>query len=366
MLTRFDDYLVHQTPEPIAQPSSGDRNCYDRYFFNGYSRDGDLFFAAALGLYPNRRVMDAAFSVVRDGTQYVLRASRLAPVERAESRVGPIFVEVLEPLRALHVRVGENEHGIEADLAFYARTAALEEPRFVHKPNNRVMMDSTRLTQFGFWEGYIRIDGEEIVVDPSKVPGCRDRSWGVRPVGEPEGGAPGMPPQFFWLWSPLHFDDFCTHLAVNEDGRGRPWHASGFVAPVALLDEGSPEPMASVGHAVCWTPGTRRASSAELTLRPHAREPMTIALQPILTFQMRGLGYLDPEWGHGMWKGESALDRVTWTLADLDPMDPRHIHVQQLVRARLGDREGLGVLETLVLGPHGPSGFTSILDPAPG
>ena len=57
MLTSFDDYPIHQTAEPVAQPASGDRNVYDRYFFNGYSRDGDLFFAAALGLYPNRGVM---------------------------------------------------------------------------------------------------------------------------------------------------------------------------------------------------------------------------------------------------------------------------------------------------------------------
>ena len=40
MLTRGDDYPVHQTSEPIAQVGTGDRNFYDRYFFNGYSRDG--------------------------------------------------------------------------------------------------------------------------------------------------------------------------------------------------------------------------------------------------------------------------------------------------------------------------------------
>jgi hypothetical protein len=45
-------------------------------------------------------------------------------------------------------------------------------------------------------------------------------------------------------------------------------------------------------------------------------------------------------------------------------MDPRHVHVQQLCRARMDGREGVGVLEQLVLGPHAPSGFQSILDPA--
>jgi len=364
MLTSFDDYPVHQTAEPVAQPASGDRNFYDRYFFNGYSRTADLFFAVALGLYPNRRVMDAAFSVVRDGRQHVVRASRLAPMDRRETRVGPIFVEVLEPLRALHVRVSENDFGLSADLAFYARTAAIEEPRFTFRNAGRLVMDSTRLTQFGFWEGYIRFGAEELSIFPDRTPGSRDRSWGVRPIGEPDGGAPGLPPQFFWLWAPLHFDHRCTHAAFNEDAEGRRWHASGSIAPAGRLDESAPESMASVDHRVRWQPGTRRAAGAEITLGPHGQPPVVVSLEPVLTFQMRGLGYLDPEWGHGMWKGKDVVDGVTWTLADLDPMDPRHIHVQQLCRARIGDEEGLGVLEQLVIGPHAPSGFTSILDPA--
>ena len=49
MLTKADDYPIHQTPEPIAY-SGSNRNFYDRYFFNGYQKRGDLFFAAALGV----------------------------------------------------------------------------------------------------------------------------------------------------------------------------------------------------------------------------------------------------------------------------------------------------------------------------
>src|SRR5207244_2187595 len=81
--------------EPIASTSTGDRNYYDRHFFNGFTRDGDLYFGAALGLYPTRRVMDAAFTVIRDGRQQSVRASRLAPDERGETRVGPIAIEVV-------------------------------------------------------------------------------------------------------------------------------------------------------------------------------------------------------------------------------------------------------------------------------
>jgi hypothetical protein len=361
MLTAFDDYLVHQTAEPIASPGTGDRNFYDRHFFNGFTRDGDLYFGAALGLYPNRRVMDAAFTVIRDGHQRSVRASRLAPDERGETRVGPIAIEVVEPLRALRVRVGRNDFGIEADLLFRARGTAIEEPRFTWRVGGRLLMDVTRLTQFGLWEGTIAAGGRSLAIAPARVLGIRDRSWGVRPVGEPESGAPGLPPQFFWLWSPIHFDDVCTHFDTNEDAEGRRWHANGMMLH---LSDGTIEPMAAMSHRIRWQPGTRRAAAAEITLTPYRGDPLVIALEPLLSAQMLGLGYLHPEWGHGMWKGETASTGDGWTLAELDPMDPRHLHVQQVCRARMGAREGVGILEQIALGPHAPSGFQSILDPA--
>ncbi len=87
MITNLDDYPVHQTPEPVAHPASGDPNVYDRYFFNGYTADGDIFFAVAMGLYPNRRVMDAAVSVVRGGgsTPSAPRGSRRSSAPNSPS-----------------------------------------------------------------------------------------------------------------------------------------------------------------------------------------------------------------------------------------------------------------------------------------
>ena len=294
---------------------------------------------------------------------------RLAPRARAiarETRVGPIFVEVLEPLRALHVRVSDNEFGLSADLAFYARTAAIEEPRFTWRPEGRLVMDCTRLTQFGFWEGYIRIDGEEIAILPDRTPGTRDRSWGVRPVGEPEGGAPGLPPQFFWLWAPVHFDERCTHCGVQ---RGRRRAGAGTRAEASRRQDGSTSARRSR-----WRRSTIRCAGSR---GPAVRAPREITLTPHGADAGRGRARADPHASRcagsatsirngatGMWKGPEVVDGVTWTLADLDPMDPRHLHVQQLCRARIGDEEGLGVLEQLVIGPHAPSGFTSILDPA--
>ncbi|WDA39496.1 hypothetical protein [Sphingobium sp. YC-XJ3] len=47
MLTKADDYPIHQTPEPVAFAGT-DRNFYDRYFFNAYLPDGSAFVAIDL------------------------------------------------------------------------------------------------------------------------------------------------------------------------------------------------------------------------------------------------------------------------------------------------------------------------------
>ena len=370
MLIRQDDYPIHQTPEPLAHTATADKNFYDRYFFNGYSADGALFFAAAFGLYPNRRVMDGAFNVMLDGKQYVLNVSRHFVGERLETEAGPLRISVDEPMRRLSLHVAPNDHGLEAELVFHARTAPIEEPRFVHRLDHQVMMDCTRLTQFGEWDGWVDVGGRRLSVARGDVRGCRDRSWGIRMIGPREEGAPMGEPQFFWLWAPINFDDVCTHFDVNEDAAGRAWHANGIVANVLDTDAVEPtdassiESMRTVGHEIEWQTGTRRARRAAILFEPHRGEPMRLELEPISTFQMLGLGYLNPEWGHGLWKGDLAVGGDVIDLSAVDPLDPRFIHVQQVCRARLGDRTGLGVLEQLVLGRHEPSGFEKLFDGA--
>ncbi|HYD48349.1 MAG TPA: hypothetical protein VEB21_08380, partial [Terriglobales bacterium] len=146
MLTKADDFPLHQTPEPIAYAGS-ERNFYDRYFFNGYTPDGEVFFAAAMGVYPQLNIIDAAFSVVRDGVQHNLRASRVLHCERLDTTVGPIAIDVIEPLQHLRLRVDSPEHGVRANIDFRARAAAVEEPRFTRRLGARVLLDYTRLTQ---------------------------------------------------------------------------------------------------------------------------------------------------------------------------------------------------------------------------
>jgi hypothetical protein len=367
MLTKADDYPIHQTPEPIAY-SGTDRNFYDRYFFNGHTKDGETFFGVALGVYPHLNVMDAAFSVAHEGVQRNLNASRCLHMERLDTRVGPIAVDVVEPLRQLRVRVDSPEHGIRADLLFTARAQPIEEPRFLRRIGPRTFMDYTRLTQHGTYTGSIEIEGKKIPITADRHFGVRDRSWGIRPVGmrDPQPEAPPVEPQFYWLWAPLHFDDRVVLYDVAAHGSGEPWHTSGFVVPAG---EGEPEQMLCADSETVLRSGTRHARSATLRFERKNGSEIEIALEPLTQFYMTGLGYFSPEWSHGVYKGELEVGFDQFELAKVDETVPVYQHIQAVVRARYREgsveKIGSGVLEQLILGAYTPLGLREMFDMAP-
>ena len=40
MLSKFDDFPIHQTSEPLMVPNTSDRNFYNRTWFNGFALMG--------------------------------------------------------------------------------------------------------------------------------------------------------------------------------------------------------------------------------------------------------------------------------------------------------------------------------------
>ncbi len=373
MLNRLDDYPVHQTPEPLAHPATSDRNVYDRTWFNGYAADGSFYFGVGMAVYPHRNILDCAFSVVRrDGRQHCFFASRRAPGERTEMQVGPFRIEVLEPLRRTRVVLDDNDSGITCDLTFSARTAAIQEARQTLWQGVRRAMDATRFDQFGRWSGVVRDPDGEIRVEAASCHGTKDRSWGVRGVGEAEtGGAPVVPSGIFFLWAPLFWDDHISHAIFFDGPEGEALVREGIIAPLYASEDEIPsqqhsrdERMATARHRVSYHPGTRLASFAEIDLVDQAGETRTISLEPVLRFQMKGLGYGHPTWGQGMWKGELATGSETFDPRELDLLARENLHVQQVVRARDGQRHGIGVLEQIVAGPYAPAGFAEFFDGA--
>lgn len=368
MLSPFDDFPIHPSADPIAHLASADPNQYDRYWFNGHAKSGEFIFGAAMGHYPVRGVVDAALSIVVDGVQHSIFASGAMPLDRS-TRVGPVRIDVVDPMRRIRFAVEPNEHGIRADLTFVATTVAVEEPRQRKlSPEGIVLTDHTRLTQWGAWEGFIEVDSRRIEIEASQVPGTRDRSWGVRPVGEQvTTNRQFQMPQVFWLWAPLHFGDRCTHMALHENTDGSRWLETALVvepvgADVAPWSRTGVRECRDIRYEIEWEPGRREMKSARLHFDDPSDGRVDIRLEKLTTFRMRGLGYMHPQWSHASLHGESATARESIPVGDFDPLDFSSVHVQNLVRAYMGDQVGIGVLEQFPLGEHHPTGLTGFLD----
>jgi hypothetical protein len=296
--------------------------------------------------------------------QHNVRASRLLGGDRLDTRVGPIRITIVEPLRRLRIEVDDPESGIAADLTFTARTPAYEELPYLWRPGNRTLFDYTRLTQHGSWEGTITVPGGAMLtVRPDEWWGTRDRSWGVRPVGEREQGAPDGPGPagFYWLWAPVQFDDAGYLWDVNETPSGQAWHAEAMASEVGVaLDV--PVEHGQATYRFDYKPGTRHAAAFELQLQlPSGTR--TLELEPLFNFFMLGIGYGHPTQGHGMFLGEEFRAADSMVVADVDETNPFHQHIQALCRARRDDgADGVGILEQLIFGPHEPSGLADLLD----
>jgi hypothetical protein len=125
--------------------------------------------------------------------------------------------------------------------------------------------------------------------------------------------------------------------------------------------------MRAVDYRVEWRPGTRWARSFEYDLVDWKGGVHSVALRPRYEFQMSGLGYGHPQFGHGMWRGESHVAAERIALPVTTPCTRQHLHVQTVCDATYVSPEGMteqgiGILEQLAIGAH-PTGLAGVFDP---
>lgn len=372
----LDEYPIHQAALSMQYPSSSDRNFYDRCYLNAHDRTGDVFLITGLGVYPNLGVIDA-YACVRIGdVQHAVHLSDALGDDRMEQSVGPYRIEVVDPLRELRV-VCEHDD-LSFDLRWTGAFPAVQEQPHLMRLGGKVILDACRFAQVGRWSGTMQVDGTTFDVSDDRWVGTRDRSWGIRPVGEPE--PPGRTAAetaadygFWWTYIPLQFDDFAVVIIAQEDGRGnrtlndavRVWpEESG--RGVELL--GWPE------FSYRYRPGTRDAVGTTIHLRAADGSPLQLEVESKGYVALNcGAGYgSDPNWGHGQWRGREwsqsiRVDMTDPAVAGLVPFGVvDHVGHGVLTEADGSMHEGWGLFEHSTIGAHAPSGFTDFTSVAAG
>ena len=335
---------------------------------------------SGIGYYPNLGVKDAFLLVSRRGggrysasgdVQTAVHLSDAIDADRLNQHVNGYRVEVVEPLRTLRIVMDETE-GIACDLTWEGLFDVVQEQRHVMRSGTRVTLDAQRFAQLGCWSGQLVIDGLQIDVDPATWIGSRDRSWGIRPVGEAEpAGRPADPPfeGMWWLYVPMAFDDFAIVIIIQED-------PSGFRSLndcTRIWRDGRVEQLGWPRVKIHYRSGTRIPTGATIDATDVTGTPVRFEVESKLPVPIHvGGGYGgDSDWLHGTWKGPKFTERRTY-----DMTEPAIIArsgfgvIDHVGKARCYDdssvvHEGWGLFEHGALGRHDPSGFADWLGVAP-
>jgi hypothetical protein len=163
-----------------------------------------------------------------------------------------------------------------------------------------------------------------------------------------------------------------TQFGTFEDRDGTSTQLSADMVPlysdldkIPQLEEPGLKSMQNVSHKIHWQQGTRYAQGAELHMDDKQGNHYDITVETVgLRFLMLGIGYNHFEWGHAYWKDELATGREDWDIDAVDALDYQYLHNHQVVRATMGEKQGMGLLETICIGRHDPSGFKDFFDGA--
>ena len=356
----LDEYPIHQAPVSLRYVPSSDRNFYDRNYFNAHDRTGDLFFISGCGVYPNLGVKDA-FALIRKGErQWTIRTSDASDGRSLDQEIGPFRLEVITPLEELRLVCDTaDSHGFGFDLTWQGSFPATDEQPHTMRTGPRAILEAQRFAQTGSWSGVIHVDGADIAVDPDIWLGTRDRSWGIRPVVEPETpgrGADEPLEGFWWLYVPLRFDDYQLIVICQEEANGFRFLNDA----TRVFADGRIEQLGWPRVEIRYQSGTRVPTGATIHLSTPTGEPLTLEVEPSGGVALNvGAGYGgDPEWGHGQWRGRNWVDSSVYDLTDPAVMGRMPFSVVDHVgRATCNGDVGYGLFEHGTFGRHDPSGF---------
>jgi len=227
------------------------------------------------------------------------------------------------------------------------------------------VIDGCRFAQVGTWSGMLRVDGTEIMLDPDVWVGSRDRSWGIRPLGEtePAGRPADAEPGFWWLYVPLRFDDFAVVIIAQEQPDG----TRTLNEAVQVWGDGRHEQLGWPEVEIRYRPGSRIPVGATLGLR-RGRRSLDLEIEALghVAMHLAGYGAGEGEWRHGQWRGAGWVEGTVHDLTapDVAGRIPFGV-VDHVGRATFDGAQGWGLFEHATIGRHDPSGFVDLMSVAP-
>ena len=153
MLLGMDEYPYHQITSTFAGVAGTDPAWNDGHYICLSDMAGEVGLASTLRLYQNNDVLDGFVCVRSAGKQHNIRLSRRLRPDMDTLAVGPLRLEIVEPLKALRLVLEDNEHGISADVTCRSTTLPYEDPAESPEPEGRRISERITVRGHGKCEG---------------------------------------------------------------------------------------------------------------------------------------------------------------------------------------------------------------------
>ena len=178
-LTGADELYSHQLVAPRAvtlhESAAWAERCYHLLFAGD-----DLILNCGRAVYPHDGRRAAFAGAVSGDSLLALRAREpfAAGDDPDRPDVGPVHIEVVEPLARVRLVLDDADGPLAFDLTYEARFPPVATERNRIELRGEVVTDYMNFFQSGVYSGVVRVDGREIAVR-DRV-GFRDRGWGLR------------------------------------------------------------------------------------------------------------------------------------------------------------------------------------------
>jgi hypothetical protein len=313
----MDEYPYHQITATFAGVAGTDPAWNDGHYLCLSDLAGEVAVASTLRLYQNNDVMDGFVCVRSNGRQHNIRVSRRLRPDIDTLAVGPLRLEIIEPLTAVRLVLDENEHDISLDVVCRSTRQPYEDPAEFTRIDGRLISERITYEITGRCEGWVQVGDRRVGLDAATDSFFRNHSWGYqagrggpRLYGAPLVGVRRRVPGVR-QWVLFDMPDHGGFYFVDPSGRA----ASGKGA-IMLPDR--VVPVVDVQYDLEFYDGGRRlrASSFELVDADGVRREYTV--EDLGWVYTQGGGYFggfDDGLGQGVYRGDYHLEGEVWDVA---------------------------------------------------
>jgi hypothetical protein len=357
VLIGHDEYPLHQITQSFSGVAGSDPQWNDGHYVCFCDADGDVCVTSNVRLYQNNDVLDGFVCVRHAGRQHNVRLSRRLRPDMDHFGVGPLRIEIVEPMRTLRFVLEENAYGIACDVRCHSTVLPYEDPVEITRIDGRLFSERATYELVGGCDGWVEVAGHRVVLTSGRSSFFRNHSWGNQAGrGGPRYGAPRPPRRVPGVrqWVLFRCAEHGGFYFIDPSGRA----ASG---KGAILLPDRAVPVIGIDHELHFHEGGRRVRAGNFRLTDADGVEWQYSFTDLGWVYCQGGGYFggfDDRLGQGVYRGDEHIEGEVWDVSHPtrvvdgagNTFEFEHDWAESFVRLQHGDAVGLAHFECVVIG----------------